>query len=118
MDTRADSLTFAFEEASPRQASLMAIHALHTPKTAISRAGSASPVPGLAAIEAEAARQLARLLDNWRKKYPDVPVSQAVEYGHPGPALVGLSAPPTWWSLAGTPVGPACQVPVQSGTPS
>ena len=78
LDTCADSLAFAFQEASPRQASLMAIHALHIPKTAISRAGSASPVPGLAAIEAEAARQLARLLDNWRKKYPDVLVSQAV----------------------------------------
>ena len=84
LDTCADSPAFAFQEASPRQASLMAIHALHTPKTAISRAGSASPVPGLAAIEAEAARQLARLLDNWRKKYPDVLVSQAVEYA-PGP---------------------------------
>jgi nucleotide-binding universal stress UspA family protein len=92
LDTCADSPAFAFQEASPRQASLMAIHALHTPKTAISRAGSASPVPGLAAIEAEAARQLARLLDNWRKKYPDVLVSQAVEYGHPGLALTGLSA--------------------------
>jgi len=88
----ADSLTFAFEEASLRKATLMAIHAWHTPQTGISRAGSPSPVPGSYAIEAEAARQLAALLDNWRKKYPDVPVSQDVVHGHPGRALVGLSA--------------------------
>ena len=88
----ADSLTFAFEEASLRKATLMAIHAWHTPQTGISRAGSPSPVPGSYAIEAEAARQLAGLLDNWRNKYPDVPVSQDVVHGHPGRALVGLSA--------------------------
>jgi hypothetical protein len=60
----------------------MAIHALHTEDRHLA-GRSASPVPGLAAIEAEAARQLARLLENWRKRYPVVPVSQAVEYGHP-----------------------------------
>ena len=32
------------------------------------------------------------LLDDWRAKYPDVPVSQEVAHGHPGRALVGLSA--------------------------
>jgi nucleotide-binding universal stress UspA family protein len=32
------------------------------------------------------------LLDDWRAKYPDVPVSQEVVHGHPGRALVGLSA--------------------------
>ena len=87
LDTCADSLTFAFGEASLHKASLMAIHALHLP--AISRAWSSSE---LADIEAEAARQLAGLLDTWRKNYPDVPVSQAVVQGHPGRALVGLSA--------------------------
>ncbi len=90
LDTRADPLTFAFEEASLRKASLMAIHAWHTPHTAIPRAGS--PAPDLAAIEAEAARQLAGLLDNWRKRYPDVPVSQYVVHDRPSRALVGLSA--------------------------
>ena len=92
LDSCADSLTFAFEEASLRKASLIAIHAWHTPQTDISRAGSPSPVPGSYAIEAEAAGQLAGLLDSWRKKYPDVPVSQDVVHGHPGRALVGLSA--------------------------
>jgi nucleotide-binding universal stress UspA family protein len=92
LDSYADSLTFAFEEASLRKASLLVMHAWHTPQTEISRAGSPSPVPGSYAIEAEAARQLAGLVDSWRKKYPDVPVSEEVVHGHPGRALVGLSA--------------------------
>jgi nucleotide-binding universal stress UspA family protein len=88
LDSCADSLTFAFGEASVRKASLIAIHALHLP--ALSRAWSSSS--DLAGIEADAARQLAGLLDTWRKKYPDVPVSQDVVRGHTGRALVGLSA--------------------------
>ena len=88
LDTCADSLTFAFGEASLRKASLLAIHALHLP--VISRAWSSSS--DLAGIEADAARQLAGLLDTWRKQYPDVPVSQDVVPGHTGRALVGLSA--------------------------
>ena len=39
LDHCSDSLTFAFEEASLRQASLVAIHAWQTPQTDISRAG-------------------------------------------------------------------------------
>jgi nucleotide-binding universal stress UspA family protein len=92
LDRCADSLTFAFEEASLRHASLTAIHAWHTPQADISRAGEAFTAPGGHTVEAEAARQLAGLLDEWRQKYPDVPVSQDVVHGHPGRALVGLSA--------------------------
>ena len=88
LDACADSLAFAFEEASLRKASLMAIHAVHMP--AISRGWP--PAHDLAAIEADAAEQLAGLLDTWRNKYPDVPVSQDVVQGHTGRALVGLSA--------------------------
>ena len=88
LDTCAESLAFAFGEASLRKASLTVIHALRMP--AISRARPSAP--DLAAIEADAARQLAELLDTWRDKYPDVPVSQDVVQGHPGRALVGLSA--------------------------
>jgi nucleotide-binding universal stress UspA family protein len=84
LEACADSLAFAFEEASLRKASLTAIHAVHLP--AISRAGD------LAAIQADAARELAELLDTWRNKYLDVPVSQDVVQGHTGRALVGLSA--------------------------
>jgi nucleotide-binding universal stress UspA family protein len=92
LDHCADSLTFAFEEASLRQASLLAIHAWHAPHGDISRAGDTFTAAGAHELEAEAARQLEALLNEWREKYPDVPVSQDVVHGHPGRALVGLSA--------------------------
>ena len=91
-DHCAESLTFTFEEASLRKASLLAIHAWHAPQSDISRAREALTAPGSNAAEAEAARQLEGLLNDWREKYPDVPVSQDVVHGHPGRALVGLSA--------------------------
>ena len=91
LDASADPLTFAFEEASLRKAGLIAVHAWHIPLAAISRAGSPSPVPDLAASVAEAARRLAGLLDTWRKKYPDVPGSQFVVRDRPSWVLVGLS---------------------------
>ena len=91
LDASADPLTFAFEEASLRKAGLIAVHAWHIPLAAISRAGSPSPMPDLAASVAEAARRLAGLLDNWRKKYPDVPGSQFVVRDRPSWVLVGLS---------------------------
>ena len=92
LDHCADSLTFAFEEASARQASLLAVHAWHAPQGDISRAGDVFSGTDSHAFEAEAARQLEGLLTDWREKYPDVPVSADVVHGHPGRALVGLSA--------------------------
>jgi nucleotide-binding universal stress UspA family protein len=86
------ALTFAFEEAALRKASLVAIHAWHTPQSDISRAGISQTAPGRNALEAEATRQLDALLDEWREKYPDVPVSHDVVHGHPGRILSGLSA--------------------------
>ncbi len=86
-----DSLTFAFEEASLRQASLLALHAWHAPQTDISRAGQMFTAPGEQAAAAGAAGHLTALLDEWRAKYPDVPVSQEIVHGHPGRALIGLS---------------------------
>jgi nucleotide-binding universal stress UspA family protein len=91
-ESSAAALEFAFEEAALRKASVMAIHAWHTPQFDLSRAGQAPDVPGAYVLEAAAARNLAGLLDSWREKYPDVPVSQDVVHGHPGRALVGLSA--------------------------
>jgi nucleotide-binding universal stress UspA family protein len=76
MDTCAEALTFAFEEAALRKASLTVIHAWETP-----------PVD-----EEEVGQQLGGFLDSWRSKYPDVKVSQDVVHGHPARALVGLSA--------------------------
>ena len=87
-----DSLTLAFEEASLRQASLMAIHAWHAPPADISRAGESFTPAEPRTVETEVAHQLEALLDSWRGKYPDVPVSQDIVHGHPGRALVGLSA--------------------------
>ena len=92
LDTCGDALTFAFEEASLRKAALLVVHAWHTPQTEISRAGQAFTPPGPQAAAADAARHLSGLLDDWRAKYPDIPVSQEVVHGHPGRALVGLSA--------------------------
>jgi nucleotide-binding universal stress UspA family protein len=91
-DECGDALTFAFEEASLRQASLLALHAWHTPQTDISRAGDTFTAPGTQAAAAGAARQLEGLLDSWRVKYPDVPVSHEVVHGHAARALIGLSA--------------------------
>jgi nucleotide-binding universal stress UspA family protein len=92
LDHCSDSLTFAFEEASLRKASLLAIHAWHAPETDISRAGDEFTAADPHSFEAEAARQLEGLLNDWREKYPDVAVSHDVAHGHPGRALVGLSA--------------------------
>ena len=91
LDASAEPLTFAFEEASLRQADLIAVHAWLIPQAAISRADSPSPVPDLAATAAEAARRLAGLLDNWRDMYPEVQVSQYVVRDRPSWVLVGLS---------------------------
>lgn len=92
LDNCADSLTFAFEEANVRQASLTVLHGWHAPETDISRAGESFTAPGPDRLAAEAGRQLEALLDSWRPKYPDVQVSHDVVHGHPARALVGLSA--------------------------
>jgi nucleotide-binding universal stress UspA family protein len=92
LEHSAAALTFAFEEASLRKASLMAIHAWHRPQSDISRAGEAVAPPGKETVGTDAARHLGGLLDEWKAKYPDVAVSQEVVHGHPGRALVGLSA--------------------------
>jgi nucleotide-binding universal stress UspA family protein len=86
------SLTFAFEEAALRKASLIAVHSWHLPESDISRAGSIFSRPADYVAETETAKRLGQLLEEWRAKYPDVPVSQDLVHGHPGRALAGLSA--------------------------
>ena len=86
-----DALTFALEEASLRHAGLHAIHSWHTPQSDITRAGPV-PTESGAQAAADAASQLAGLLDECRAKYPDVKVTHEVVHGHPGRALAGLSA--------------------------
>jgi nucleotide-binding universal stress UspA family protein len=92
LETASAPLTFAFEEAALRQASLVVVHAWHTPQSDISRAGEAFATPGLHGLEQEAAAALEKLLDDWRGKYPGVRVSQDIVHGHPGRTLAGLSA--------------------------
>jgi nucleotide-binding universal stress UspA family protein len=86
-----DALAFALEEASLRHAGLHALHSWRTPQSDFTRAG---PIPTESGAEAaaDAASQLAGLLDECRVKYPDVPVTHEVVHGHPGRALAGLSA--------------------------
>jgi nucleotide-binding universal stress UspA family protein len=92
LDNCTDALAFACEEAALRGASLTAVHAWRPRQPDFSRAGQALAAPGAAEAEAEIATQLAELLDDWRAKYPDVPISQEIVPGHPGRTLVGLSA--------------------------
>ena len=92
LEGNAAALTFAFEEAALRKASLIAVHAWHTPQLDISRAGNQFTEQGRDFLQTEATRQLEALLDDWRKKYPDVQVSDDVVHGHPGRTLAGLSA--------------------------
>lgn len=92
LDDCADALTFAFEEAALRKASLTVIHAWEAPPVGISRAGESFTGPSPHHVEEEATKQLGGFLDSWRSKYPDVKVTQDVVHGHPARALVGLSA--------------------------
>jgi nucleotide-binding universal stress UspA family protein len=91
-ETGAAALAFAFEEATLRHASLLAVHAWNTPWSANAQVFEALATPGARAIQDQLISRLTALLDGWRDKYPDVPVSQDVVYGHPGRALAGLSA--------------------------
>ena len=92
LEHAAASLTFAFEEAALRKASVVAIHAWDVPESDISRAGQLFARPGVHVVEEKSTAAMEELLNEWRAKYPDVSVSQDVVHGHPGRALVGLSA--------------------------
>jgi nucleotide-binding universal stress UspA family protein len=92
LTTNTAALEFAFEEAALRQASLIAVHAWHMPRSDISRAGDEFTAPGKQSVEAQVTAKLEELLSDWRDKHPDVPVSYDVVHSHAGRALVGLSA--------------------------
>jgi nucleotide-binding universal stress UspA family protein len=86
------ALAFAFEEAALRGASLIGVHARHSPYGQVGPAVWALATPGRRSLEEEATRNLDRLLAEWQAKYPDVQVSHDLVHAHPGRALVGLSA--------------------------
>ena len=71
---------------------MLAVHAFDTPQTGMGQAFVALATPGSPGIEERLTERLTALLDDWRAKYPGVPVSQDVLFGHPGRALAGLSA--------------------------
>jgi len=86
------ALAFAFEEASLRKASLIAVHAWDIPYDQIGAAAWALATPGRPAVEEQSANQLESVLADWQGRYPDVQVTHDFIHAHPGRALVGLSA--------------------------
>jgi len=88
----AAALAFAFEEASLRKASLIAVHAWDIPYDQIGAAAWALATPGRPAVEEQSANQLESVLADWQGRYPDVQVTHDFIHAHPGRALVGLSA--------------------------
>ncbi len=95
LDDCADALTFAFEEAALRKASLTVIHAWEAPPVDISRAGESFTGPSPHHVEEEATKQLGGFLDSWRSKYPDVKVTQDVVHG---------TRPGRWWACLPVPI--------------
>jgi len=85
------TLTFAFEEAALRHASLIAVHAW-TMDSDISRAGISFSTPAAQAIADEAGQALRGAVEACSGKYPEVHVIHDVVRGHPGRTLAGLSA--------------------------
>ncbi|MEU6394710.1 universal stress protein [Streptomyces sp. NPDC046939] len=79
-------LTFAFEEASRRKASLTVLRAWNLPSSyTYALAAGYDPREDLARAQAEA---LTEALQPWREKYPDVEVSEDSRLGSPASHLV------------------------------
>ena len=81
-----------FEEAALRQGALLVVHAWTRPQVGMEKPYWALSDPSAHAMEGKVAQRLTALIEDWRAKYPDVPVSQDVGWGHPGRALADLSA--------------------------
>ena len=106
------ALAFAFEEASHRGAHLLAVQAWYWSRPA----GAEGPAIKPKRMSSEAFLSLARLLEPWQEKYPDVEVGTEVIHARPGPALAEITASADFLvlgrhrsHLAGTdpPLGPA-----------
>ncbi len=82
----AAALGFAFEEASLRHASLLAVHAWQSPRAPL------ADTPSTLRDAAKATTVLDELVRDWQAKYPDVEAHGDIVHGHPGRVLAGLSA--------------------------
>ncbi len=82
----AAALGFAFEEASLRHASLLAVHAWQPPSV-LTQEGPGTPRDAAAATAA-----LDELMRTWQAKYPNVETRHDIVLGHPGRTLAALSA--------------------------
>ena len=85
------ALAFAFEEATLRGADLVVVHTWYRLPPAPGQSGALRPAEP-ERLSAEAARQLAAVLEEWHDKYPDVRVRQDVIHGHPAHVLASYSA--------------------------
>ncbi|HEX6523407.1 MAG TPA: universal stress protein [Streptosporangiaceae bacterium] len=85
----ATALAFGFEEAQLRNASLLAVHAWQSPRTA---GPHMPPLPDRRPADAQPGTELEELLNDWHHKYPEVAASYDVVHGHPGRVLADLSA--------------------------
>ncbi|MEV0157077.1 universal stress protein [Micromonospora sp. NPDC050686] len=86
-----EALGFAFEEASLRGTSVVAVHAWLAPMPL----GPGDMLPlvyDVEAVAAEERRVLAEAVAGWAAKYPDVPVRQLVAHGSAARVLVEQSA--------------------------
>ena len=86
------AIGFAFEEAELRRARLRAVHAWPVFLTQMRLTGTERPGADAREVTAEAAGWLAGLLAPWRRKYPDVEVTEDVVHAAPGRVLAGASA--------------------------
>lgn len=86
-DVSAAAVEFAFEEASWRARSIVAVHAWdsHRAVWAVDRAASDD-------LEEAAAKTLAEALSGWSEKFPGIEIAQRVVRAHPVRALLDQSA--------------------------
>jgi nucleotide-binding universal stress UspA family protein len=87
-------LAFAFEEATLRDATLVAVHSSHWFSAALGgpARNRAEHSAHREQVAAEASAILAEALSGLREKYPAVPVRQEVVHDHPAKALAWYSA--------------------------
>ena len=88
VDDRDAALDFAFDEASHRGAHLLAVQAWYGSRPA--GAGGSAVKPKR--VSSVAFARLARLLDPWQEKYPEVEVGAEVIHARPGQALAEITA--------------------------